>query len=409
MRLVTSSRVSLLLAFSLALAWALPGQAAAPGKAAPKAANQLEPLIKTLRSVSSEGKGHREATAAWQQLTKADVDQLPTILAGMDGAGPLAENWLRAAVDTIAERQVQQTGKLPLKALEKFLAQTQHNPRARRLTYEWIARVDKTAPDRLIPGMLDDPSLELRRDAVALIVTAADKAVADGKPDDAKNEYRKALSSARDLDQVKAITEALGKLDAPVDLQHHYGFLVDWQLIGPFDNRGGKGFNVAYPPEEGIDLAAKYEGKEGEVAWKAHHTDDEYGTVDLNKAIAKHMGAAGYAVAVFESDREQPIELRAGSENALKCWLNGKQLFETEVYHANSAIDQYVGRGMLKKGRNVILLKVLQDEQTVDWAQSWSFQLRACDASGKAVLATDRGPANPKPKRPAAEATAGQN
>jgi hypothetical protein len=407
MRLVTFSWLCFVLLLALpSLATAQSNNPATKPAANP--ANNLELLIKTLRSVQPEGKGHREAMAAWQQLTaKASAENLPTILAGMDGAGPLSENWLRAAVDTIAEKRVQQTGKLPQAALERFLAQTQHNPRARRLTYEWIARVDKSAPDRLIPGMLDDPSLELRRDAVALLVTAAEKAAVDGKPDDAKNGYRKALNSARDLDQLKTITEALAKLDEPVDLAHHYGFLVDWQLIGPFDNRGGKGFNVAYPPEKVIDLAGKYESADGEIAWKAHHTDDEYGTVDLNKAIGKHMGVAGYAVAVFQSDREQPIELRLGSENAHKIWLNGKLLEQAEVYHANSAIDQYAGRGMLKKGRNVILLKLCQDEQTVDWAQSWSFQLRVCDATGKAVLATDRGPANPKPKQPAAEATAG--
>mgnify|MGYP001001388952 CR=1 FL=1 len=136
------------------------------------------------------------------------------------------------------------------------------------------------------------------------------------------------------------------------------------------------------------------------MSWKAHHTDNEYGEVDLNKALGKHMGVVGYAMAVFESDREQPVELRVGSENANKVWLNGKQLCEAEAYHANSAIDQYVGHGTLKKGKNVILGKVCQDEQTVDWAQNWVFQLRVCDCTGKAVLAEDRGPADPKPKKP---------
>jgi len=72
----------------------------------------------------------------------------------------------------------------------------------------------------------------------------------------------------------------------------------------PFDNRGGKGYKAVYPPEEGIDLSGKYEGLEGEVAWKPHHTDDEYGTVDLNKAIAKPKGAVGLAGAGFPGDRD---------------------------------------------------------------------------------------------------------
>ena len=38
---------------------------------------------------------------------------LPQILTALDGAGPLAANWLRAAVDTIAERQLESSGELP--------------------------------------------------------------------------------------------------------------------------------------------------------------------------------------------------------------------------------------------------------------------------------------------------------
>ena len=36
------------------------------------------------------------------------------ILAGMKGASKLAENWLRAAVETVAERERKAGGKLPV-------------------------------------------------------------------------------------------------------------------------------------------------------------------------------------------------------------------------------------------------------------------------------------------------------
>src|ERR1700680_1645971 len=86
------------------------------GGAAPKgAAKQSESpatLLKTLREVDREGKGNRAATHAWAELTaQASADQLPVILAAIDGSGPLAANWLRAAVDTVAERQIERDGK----------------------------------------------------------------------------------------------------------------------------------------------------------------------------------------------------------------------------------------------------------------------------------------------------------
>ncbi len=351
----------------------------------------IEPLLQTLRQVNREGKGNRAATQAWADLTAAsDVEQLPTILSAIDGAGPLAANWLRSAADAIAERHWQQTGKLPTAGLETFLRETKHDSRARRMAYEWIARVDPAGPDRLIPGMLDDPSLELRRDAVGRVLLAADKALADQKTDEALAGYRQALTAARDLDQVRATTEALKKLGHPVDLAYHFGFLADWKLVGPFDNGKGKGFDTAYPPEASIDLTAKYPTPEGSIGWVAHHTDDEYGHVDLNTAIGKHMGALAYVLAEFQSDRARPVELRLGTENANKIWLNGKLLSATEVYHANGTMDQYVGRGQLRPGRNVILMKICQNAQTETWAQDWKFQLRVCDSLGRAVLSQDR-------------------
>src|SRR5436190_7898869 len=76
------------------------------------------PLIAKLKAVAAEGKGNREATAAWQELAKADAAQAPAIIAGLDGAGPLAQNYLRAAVDAICQRTLQGGGKLPVEALE---------------------------------------------------------------------------------------------------------------------------------------------------------------------------------------------------------------------------------------------------------------------------------------------------
>ena len=67
-------------------------------------APNLSKAIQTLRAVGPEGEGNAAAAKAWQTLTKADAKALPAILAAMDGASPLAANWLRGAVDTIAGR-----------------------------------------------------------------------------------------------------------------------------------------------------------------------------------------------------------------------------------------------------------------------------------------------------------------
>lgn len=365
---------------ALLVAWAA-GSTTAPA-ALPAA--EPDPLA-TLSRVEGQGADNEAASRAWQKLAASRPEQLPELLAALDGATPLGANWIRAAVDAVAEHAVSQKQPLPVDKLEAFVKDRRHTPRARRLAYEWLVRADAGAPDRLIPGMLDDPSVELRRDAVRQILDKAAAAQTGGDQAGALAAYRQALDAARDQDQVKAASDALKKLGQPVELARHYGFIRHWHVIGPFDNSGKKGFAVAYPPEKELDLKAEYEGKTGPVRWLEHTTKDELGHVDLNALLTEQKGVIAYALAELTSPREQPVEIRMGTQDAIKLWLNGKPIYDVEVYHANVRMDQYVARGQLQAGRNLLLLKVCQNEQTEDWARDWKFQLRICDATGGAV------------------------
>jgi hypothetical protein len=111
--------------------------------------------------------------------------------------------------------------------------------------------------------------------------------------------------------------------------------------------------------------------------------------VDINAAYGNLKGAVVYGYAVVASETERPVELRAGSNNAVRIWLNGKEVYFREEYHHGMEMDQHIGKGTLKSGRNEILIKVCQNEQTDSWAQLWSFQLRVCDYLGAAVPVTN--------------------
>ena len=245
-------------------------------------------------------------------------------------------------------------------------------------------------PDRWIPQMLDDPSLELRRDAVARLLDQAGREATGGQADAARQSFRQALSAARDLDQVQAAAEQLKKLGVEIDLPKQLGLITQWKVIGPFDNTGGKGYAASYPPEREIQLDKAYDGKSGELHWIDAAASDPLGNVDLNRALGVHKGAIGYAYAEFKSDRRQPIELRLGSDNAFQLWLNGRRINDVEIYHSFTSFDQYIARGELEPGINRILVKLCQNEQTEEWASGWKFQLRACDATGGAILSEER-------------------
>lgn len=365
----------------------------------PAPAVDLSSLLETLQGVGPQQAGtppkvgNREAARAWEKLVQVDAAHLPAVLAGLDRADAVAANWICTAVDAIAERQLQRGGRLPAAGLERFVEDTAHAPRARRLAYEWLVRVDPAARARVFGDFgskrIHDPSLEMRREAIGLMIDEAARLQTEKRAAEAVVLYRRALTAARDLDQVRLLAERLRKSGQPVDLVRHFGFLVRWKVIGPFDNREGKGFEAVYGPEKEVSPAAAYPGKHGTVRWVDHATADQFGVVNLNKAIVEEKGVAAYATTDFYCDAGREVEFRVTSVNAVKLWVNGALLLRHPVYHSGSQLDQHVVRATLQPGKNVILLKVCQNEQTQDWARHWGFQLRVCDRLGGAILSAD--------------------
>jgi len=352
-------------------------------------AAEIDSLLEQVKAVGPKGSGNVEAQLAVAELSRANTDALLPILKSSNDANRLAMNWLRGAFETIADETLKSGDELPQQELEAFVLDTENAPRVRRLAYEWLARVDETAPDRIIPQMLDDPSEELRRDAVTRLMDAAKQAVESGEKLVAHAHWKQALEGAVDEDQVNTIVEGLKEQGEEVDLVRHFGMLMDWKLIGPFDNKDMKGFDVAYPPESELDFEAQYEGQLGEVEWKSYTSEKADGEFDIGELVANHKGSATYATTTFDSDREQEVEFRISTQNAWKLWLNGELLFAREEYHRGMFFDQYRVQGTLKPGENVLLFKVLQNEQDQEWAQDYNFKFRVTDLSGRAILPAD--------------------
>ena len=216
-----------------------------------------------------------------------------------------------------------------------------------------IRAADAKLAAKLIPGMINDPSVELRREAVAQVLDAGKIA---NQPAIAVKEYRKALDAARDIDQIKAATKALRALKQEVDLPRHFGFLMHWNVIGPFDNSERAGFAKVFPPEPNVDLEAMYDGKAGKVKWSSFVTADEYGMVDINKAYPGpgdgRKEVTAYAYTEYHAAAAGPVQLRLGCKNAWKIWLNGKLVFGRDEYHRGMRIDQYQLDANLAEGLN---------------------------------------------------------
>jgi hypothetical protein len=356
-------------------------------------AQDVNSLLVRIKAVGKEGAGNVDASKAWKELVAKGPAVLPDVLGGMDDASPIAINWLRGAVEAIHDKAIAANAKLPVDKIDAFLNDTRHSGPARRLAYETLVKIDPAAPDRMLPKMLNDPSAEIRRDAVAVKLTYAKTAAFDSTIVH-KKYLQDLLAHARDRDQVTDLCNELEKQGVEIDQTKHFGFVTNWLLAGPFDNGKGVGFNNVYPPEKGVDIGATYAGKgNAPVKWKEVAAPvkavKQLGVVDINAAYGNLKGAVVYGYAVVASETERPVELRAGSNNAVRIWLNGKEVYFREEYHHGMEMDQHIGKGTLKSGRNEILIKVCQNEQTDSWAQLWSFQLRVCDYLGAAVPVTN--------------------
>jgi hypothetical protein len=220
--------------------------------------------------------------------------------------------------------------------------------------------------------MLDDPALDLRREAVEKQLAAV--AAADETAQKAM--HRQCLAAARDVDQIEQIAGWLSEHGEKVNLAEVLGFVQNWRVSEAFDNAKGVGFAKAYPPEAALPTRPET------VQWKAVASADKHGAVDLNAAIATKKGVLAYAVADVVVPRSGPAEVRIGSPCAVAVWVNGKPVMAHEIYHASEAIDQYVATAEFREGTNTVMVKCCQNEQTESWAGDWKFQLRICDSIG---------------------------
>lgn len=286
-------------------------------------AKEMSKQIAVIKAVDHDGVGHAQARQAIQQLQQNNNQALLPILYAMDDANPLASNWLRSAFETIASRSLKNKQPLPEEDLLNFLRKTSHRPESRRLAFEWLRKVDSAEAEKMVDFFINDPSDELRRETVAQYIEQAEK-IKKVNPEDKKSIcafYQKAILGASDDDQVRKIIAGLKECDIEIDLQHHYGFLNTWNLIGPFNNREKVGFAIAYPPEKELNLSATYPSNYSEeikeVSWKQHKTDDSYGVLDLATQIAPHKGAINYATTEFISEEDQPVEFRLAENTGM--------------------------------------------------------------------------------------------
>lgn len=314
-------------------------------------------------------RGQAALASQADRLAGIPAEWIVPCLQAFANATPAGGNWLRSGI----ERAVDSQGSaLSFEALAAVVGDRKQPARVRTLAFGWLKDRDRSRADALLDAMLDDPALDLRREAVERRLAA----VATADETAQKAAYRQCLAAARDVDQIETIAAWLSEHGEKVNVAEVLGFVRSWRVSEVFDNAKGVGFAKAYPPEGSLPAQPET------GPWKTVISTDKHGAIDLNAAIATKKGVLAYASADVLMPRGGPAEVRIGSPCAVAVWVNGTPVMAHEIYHASEAIDQYVATAEFREGVNSVLVKCCQNEQTEPWAADWKFQLRICDSLG---------------------------
>ena len=163
-------------------------------------------------------------------------------------------------------------------------------------------------------------------------------------------------------------SEELKTVGIPID--------SDWTVIGPFDNKDG--FNRRYPPEKGVDLNRTYRKGDQMISWEPVRDEHMDGYINLMDQYEKADWSVAYGLINIESAEQKQVQFRTGSNESIKIWLNGKEVWRLNRIQ-DAIIDDQITNVTLRPGRNQVLLKICNR------GGNWGFYFRVTNKEGKGI------------------------
>jgi alpha-galactosidase len=144
-------------------------------------------------------------------------------------------------------------------------------------------------------------------------------------------------------------------------------YISDWHVIGPFRDSSPESISLDLPTsvEESfakgssgaVDVSATHSAGNGSKLKWLKTTARRKGNVNFDDALGRHEYAVAYGYTELESIHPREAELRCGSDDGIKIWLNG-QVVHTNETKRGFVPDSDKVRVQLRAGKNCILVKV---------------------------------------------------
>lgn len=160
------------------------------------------------------------------------------------------------------------------------------------------------------------------------------------------------------------------------------GYIRDWVMLAPIAlPRGISAADLILM--EQVKGEASLRPKDGdrvsisgqELTWRKVRTSTNY--VDFNQLLKKQNDhVAGYIVTYIECDKEMPgMTLAVASNDQGRIYFNGVDIYATTEARP-LVLDEDKGRVTLKKGVNVVVFKIINEQN------SWQGAMRILDKGG---------------------------
>lgn len=148
------------------------------------------------------------------------------------------------------------------------------------------------------------------------------------------------------------------------DLDKYDDHILNWVAVGPFVDQaitsGEASFKTAFEPEQVTT---------DDLAWKPITLGIGSWDINLEATYSAIDHCSAYVRTMVWSPKDQDIQVEAGSDDALKIWLNGKQIHQ-QWRTGGCSPRQVLAAAHLQKGWNELKLKV------TDHQGGWQFGCR---------------------------------
>ena len=169
---------------------------------------------------------------------------------------------------------------------------------------------------------------------------------------------------------IELFAENSGKLNGEKEpIQFNAGdFIKDWHILGPIEiielkdlskdeaYKNSFDVNLAISDIASIDLKNSISFQKNDYTWQ-HHSSPE-NQIDLIKLFGEKENVFTYGYTEVDCKEEQKVLLGVGSDDAIKIWLNGKEI-HSKFANRGHQFDNDLVEASLRKGKNRILVKVL--------------------------------------------------